>query len=772
MYIMPSSTSSVIINPGQMDTQSMRCAVNSISRFIHLVSCQTMKMMPSQNIFGDMANLLKLLKPVLDDMADCKIPSDEVLSEKCEVLDVAVNVAREFMESWSSKLSKICTVLQSEQLIVEIKSSLLEICCLLCRQLQPSPSITSLGDIQHCMQELQCLNIERVSVNIEEAFNSQREGTNPSIVHLSRIIESLNLTSSQELLKERIALEKERMMACDNELKWKIDQIDRIIDLMPHISDCVVKREGFNTLNGVRVPSYFCCPLSLQLMLDPVILASGQTYDRGSIQKWLDNGLFICPKTRQMLSHTNLIPNYTVNALIANWCKENHLSGSKNTNSSDTNVSYTRQDLIRLDSFGSSTQSNDSVSRSSLEIGNGLSKHKNGGSSRFSEIENFDQSSPEQSYVHSRTESASSVISSIGYLPATSTDLSRKSSNNENASEFSGEITSAAPSFPPTIKSSEISRNGKRSNSLKKLANNASNGISSDLTTSSHVEKLVDDLKSQSDRVKTAAAEELRSLAKHNSENRVIIGSCGAIFPLLSLLSSEEKLTQEHAVTALLNISIDEKLKIKIAESGAIEPLIHVLKTGNDGAKENAAAALFSLSIIEEYRIKIGRSNAVKALVDLLHTGTLRGKKDAATALYNLSIFHENKARIVQAGAVKYLVELIEPGSEMVDKAVALLANLSTITEGCTGIVRAGGLPFLVEVVETGSQRGKENAASILFQLCINSTKFCRLVLQEGAVPPLVALSQSGTPRAREKAQQLLSHFRHQREGPNGKGNS
>jgi hypothetical protein len=100
---------------------------------------------------------------------------------------------------------------------------------------------------------------------------------------------------------------------------------------------------------------------------------------------------------------------------------------------------------------------------------------------------------------------------------------------------------------------------------------------------------------------------------------------------------------------------------------------------------------------------------------------------------------------------VKYLVELMDPVTGMVDKAVALLANLSTISEGRMAIAKAGGIPLLVEVVESGSQRGKENAASILMQLCLNSPKFCTLVLQEGAVPPLVALSQSGTPRAKEK---------------------
>ncbi|XP_028111306.1 U-box domain-containing protein 3 isoform X2 [Camellia sinensis] len=788
-----------------MDTKSVRYVVNSISRFIHLVSCQTIKAMPTQKSYKNVANLLKLLKPVLDDVVDYTIPSDEVLCKECEELDIAVNEAREFMESWSLKMSKIYSVLQSEPLVMKIQSSSLEICHILCRLLQSFPSTSTFTGVQHCMQELQCLKFERISECIEEALKSQRKGMVPPSEHLIRIVESLSLTSNQDFLRESIALEKERMMAQVNGVKGEIDQIN-IIGLMSHIRDCMVKLESFKAMNGVPIPSYFRCPLSLELMSDPVIVASGQTYDRTSIHKWLDNGLSICPETRQKFSHANLIPNYTVKALIANWCEEYHIKFSNTPECTNTNMPLVSQsedtscqDLIRMDSFRCSSHSNDSISRSSLEVGNGFQKLKNDASFRFSEeesngcrsreTENFDHSSPEQSYVHSRSESASSAVSSIEYPPAGSTDVSRTSGKHENASELSGEIIFECPTSFPLAKNSEFSpilseKPYHRSKTMAEMASNrngnnyprtlslsSSESVCDDLATTTHVEKLVEGLKSQSHAAQTSAAAELRFLAKHNTENRVIVGHSGAIAPLLSLLYSEVKLTQEHSVTAPgFNLSINENIKAKIAEAGAIEPLIHVLRTGNAGAKENAAAALFSLSVLEEYKMKIGRSGAVKALVDLLHTGSLRGKKDAATSLFNLSIFHENKARIVQAGAVKYLVELMDPATEMVDKAVALLANLSTIAEGCTAIVRAGGIPFLVEVIETGSQRGKENAASILFQLCINSPKFCRLVLQEGAVPPLVALSQSGTPRAKEKAQQLLSHFRNQREGPTGKG--
>ncbi|KAL8055206.1 hypothetical protein ABFX02_04G042500 [Erythranthe guttata] len=690
-----------------MDLTPLRCLNNSISRLIHLVTCRISTAMPAEKDYINLVSLLKLVKPVLDDIANRKAPLDEALSKECDELDTAVNEAREFLEKWSPKTSKILCVLQSKPLVLKIQNSSVK----LCGFCESSPNA------QICIQESRNVKLGQLSEHIEEILKSQKDWVkNPSADHLTEIIESFSLRSSQELLNERIALEKEKQKAEPSNIKSELDRISQILELISHIREFVEKNKS---VNNVQIPSYFRCPLSLELMWDPVIVASGQTYERAHIQKWLDQGLVRCPKTNYELAHKNLIPNYTVKALIVNWCNENKVELSDNSDKVE--------DVFEA---------------------------------RKVPEEGSVQSSPEHSYVHSRSESASSAVSSIDYASAApEIGVSRMSVN--------------YPFTPPNGGSPSLS--GKFYNSSKtisRMLSFPSDSLHNELTSTPHVEKLVNGLRSLSTEVQTASAGELRFLAKYNIENRVIIGQCGAIAPLISLLHSDNELIQEHSVTALLNLSIDENIKSRIAEEGALEPLIHVLKTGNTGAKENAAAALFSISLLDDYRVKIGRSGAVNGLVDLLKTGSVRGKKDAATALFNLSIFHENKARIVQAGAVKYLVGLMEPCSEMVDKAVALLANLSTIVEGCSAIAREGGIPLLVEIVDMGSQRGKENAASILLQMCINNSKYCRSVLQEGAVPPLVALSQSGTPRAKEKAQQLLSHFRNQRESAVARGRS
>ncbi|KAH9615166.1 hypothetical protein KSS87_016876, partial [Heliosperma pusillum] len=70
-------------------------------------------------------------------------------------------------------------------------------------------------------------------------------------------------------------------------------------------------------------PEELRCPISLQLMYDPVIIASGQTYERVCIEKWFSDGHDTCPKSQQKLSHLCLTPNYCVKGLIASWCEQN-----------------------------------------------------------------------------------------------------------------------------------------------------------------------------------------------------------------------------------------------------------------------------------------------------------------------------------------------------------------------------------------------------------------------------------------------------------------
>lgn len=69
----------------------------------------------------------------------------------------------------------------------------------------------------------------------------------------------------------------------------------------------------------ITIPHLFRCPISLDLLEDPVTLTTGQTYDRSSIEKWISAGNFTCPVTMQKLHDLSFVPNHTLRHLIDQW---------------------------------------------------------------------------------------------------------------------------------------------------------------------------------------------------------------------------------------------------------------------------------------------------------------------------------------------------------------------------------------------------------------------------------------------------------------------
>jgi hypothetical protein len=77
----------------------------------------------------------------------------------------------------------------------------------------------------------------------------------------------------------------------------------------------------------LATPAHFQCPISLDLMRDPVTAPTGITYDRESIEAWLDTGRATCPVTHAPLRHDDLVPNHATRRLIQAWCVANRSRG-------------------------------------------------------------------------------------------------------------------------------------------------------------------------------------------------------------------------------------------------------------------------------------------------------------------------------------------------------------------------------------------------------------------------------------------------------------
>ena len=66
-----------------------------------------------------------------------------------------------------------------------------------------------------------------------------------------------------------------------------------------------------------EVPVEFLCPITQDIMTDPVVTTDGHTYERAAIQNWFKRKN-TSPVTNERLSSKTLTPNITLRKLIRN----------------------------------------------------------------------------------------------------------------------------------------------------------------------------------------------------------------------------------------------------------------------------------------------------------------------------------------------------------------------------------------------------------------------------------------------------------------------
>lgn len=75
--------------------------------------------------------------------------------------------------------------------------------------------------------------------------------------------------------------------------------------------------------SGSEAPDEFLCPITRELMEDPVIAADGYSYERVSIESWIRGKNKTSPMTNLPLQTTMLTPNRSLKSAISRW-KSSH----------------------------------------------------------------------------------------------------------------------------------------------------------------------------------------------------------------------------------------------------------------------------------------------------------------------------------------------------------------------------------------------------------------------------------------------------------------
>ena len=74
---------------------------------------------------------------------------------------------------------------------------------------------------------------------------------------------------------------------------------------------------------GAEPPDEFVCPISQELMVDPVLASDGHAYERRAIERWFEKRV-TSPKTGEPLETRALFPNHPLRRLILEWRESHH----------------------------------------------------------------------------------------------------------------------------------------------------------------------------------------------------------------------------------------------------------------------------------------------------------------------------------------------------------------------------------------------------------------------------------------------------------------
>ncbi|KAF3627223.1 putative tubby-like F-box protein 5-like isoform 1 [Capsicum annuum] len=436
-----------------------------------------------------------------------------------------------------------------------------------------------------------------------------------------------------------------------------------------------------DVLRSSLPPDEFKCPLSLRLMYDPVVIASGQTYERFWIQKWFAEGNDTCPTTRRKLANLSLIPNHTMKDLISRWGVTHGVTV--------TNPYMEAAGAHLLESRSNSIASlSSSINNLPLPIdfsNSSLGSSDAGPVSYAKTLNNFD------AILEETSDSIHKVQSGIGIQDMDLNPLTRLSSLSWG---------------------SQCILVGKISNLFKHNDQSCSWMSSEDF-----VPAMIRFLKDAHD-LNDLNAQILGCLSLS-----MVLQKCRNSLPYLNddtfalLVSFIGTEVSKEALSVLKVLSSHQYCQQKIAASGALTPILDMLDDENRELQQRAIKILRNLSVNSRIVSLITPKEIIPKLIPFLEDTALA--RDTLIILKNLCITEDAASSMAETdGCIPSIVKLLNSESlEDQEHAVALLLSLcSQCVQYCQLVIDTNERVFsdLDTICSNGNSKGKALAFKLL----------------------------------------------------------
>ncbi|KAF2290742.1 hypothetical protein GH714_015280 [Hevea brasiliensis] len=379
----------------------------------------------------------------------------------------------------------------------------------------------------------------------------------------------------------------------------------------------------------------------MRLMYDPVVIASGQTFERMWIQKWFDDGNNACPKTKVKLPHCSLTPNTAMKHLISRWCEKH-------------GVTIPDPSVQVFHSLDVSSTSITSLGSSMNDLHLPL------------DISNISFGSLDASY--------SSDSSRTRFADGSSLMLTRKT---EDCLQFQSHASIIETDSEFLTRLSELNWDSQCKmvediNSYLQYNNQSCYSMSSENFVDPLFRFLKDACEQHDARAQRAGSQLLLAFVSQNRSGLSYLHE-DSFNLLVSFLDSE---VTEETLAILEVLSGDPYCRTKITAAGALVPVLKILDSQSKEFQERAIKILHNLSSNCDICSQIISLECIPKLVPLINEGRIA--RYCMVLLKNLCETEKARIAVVETnGFISSVAELLESGSrEEQEHAVAVLLSL------------------------------------------------------------------------------------------------
>ncbi|KAL8118039.1 hypothetical protein AgCh_015800 [Apium graveolens] len=429
-------------------------------------------------------------------------------------------------------------------------------------------------------------------------------------------------------------------------------------------------------------PEEFRCPLSSRMMYDPVVIDSGETFERMFIQKWFNEGHDTCPKTKKKLAHLSATPNVMMKNMISRWCTAYGVTILD---------PFMQSEAILLQENSLNSIASLSNSMCNLSLPTDFSSVSIGYSDTSLNSESpFDNMPDRGDYV---------------YLER-SGDFKTSSRNANNHTRDSDHLQKLDllpwESQCKMVDAYKIHLN----NDIETIQFASEENFVEPLI--KFLEKALDlkDVKSQ----RAGCLLLLAFVTKSRGEGQYLNEG---VYVLLASFFYSEVATEVVCIIEVL--SHYQYCRTKIATSGVISSIIQVLEVPIRELHEPAIRILYNLSLDNEIQAYIVATDFVCKLVPYFEDSSLA--RYCITILKSLCNHESVRGSVAETeGCIASIARMLETdSSENQEHAVCILLSLCSQRDRyCQLVMDEGVIPSLVSISINGNEKGKASAMELL----------------------------------------------------------